>query len=220
VAAKKALYPAEALTRIGSNARWTVGNVTLVGTLLTLFGILGSPTAAGEWARALAYLSTATAFAAVVCAWLYLLVRVDTFNIENLDQVQPWYEKQFGRAKLVVVSSWALLAALILAASAGVLTVIASSNYPVALSAVVQASSGNRELVVAAKSANLDPGDEVTMTIVNPAGRNELVGKVIADFNGSVDLEAVSGADAIGSYQLMVHVNGAPRGALQISVTA
>lgn len=215
VAARKELYPAPSLTRIGTNARWAVANVTVVGTLLTLFGLIAVPThTTADWILVLAYLSAGVALIAMILSWIYLIVRVERFNVQNLDRVRDWYARQFARANLVVAGSWLLLAAVLIAASASVASIILAfeDDHP-ALGLVIE---GSDELNATATTAHLEPGDELVLVVTDPRGREILVGKTIADGEGQATIEGTAKAKLVGPYHAIATVNGAPRAELEL----
>lgn len=103
-AMRSELYPVPSLTRISSNAKFTVSAVSVMATALTAFGLItAAPLSAYPPAQPLAYAAVGIALLALVCALSYLALRLEKHNYENNENVNKWYTKQFKRAGLVVV---------------------------------------------------------------------------------------------------------------------
>jgi hypothetical protein len=224
VAAKKEMYPAASLMRVGAQARFAVGTVSVVGIALTALGLVtASSITAGGLSRVLAFGASCIAIVAVICALIYLGPRLDKVNYENLDDVKAWYRVQFGRARLVVLAGWLLVLSVGLGAGAGLAAAWSSTRAddPV-LSLVIQTANDQSKLTATVSLERLHPGDAVDMTVTGPSDDVVVSGKTTADAQGVAKLQGdavikASRRAGPGTYQLVVWVAGHQRGSLKNS---
>lgn len=210
VAARAELRPEKSLARVGASAKYVVSTVTVVGLVLTALGLAGTGSLAGRpLARTFAGIATAIALVAVLLALSYLAVRPEQLNTEDLDEIEPWYRRQFKRVWLVACASWLLLAAVLVAAgvAGSVLLTQARGDRPV-LTLSVQGTGAQRTLGVAVQAGSLHPGDDIQVTV--RAGQEVLLsGRATADPLGKASLTAsVPAVPAAASYSLSVLVSG------------
>lgn len=112
------LAPAKSLARIDTAAGRVLGNVTVVGTLLTGLGLLaaGLP-GTSDAARGLALAAVVAAVLAVACALAAQILTIRRgLNTSNLAEVQEWYQGQFRRRAYPTRAATVLLLAAILLA--------------------------------------------------------------------------------------------------------
>jgi hypothetical protein len=118
------LTPVKSLARLDAATGRVVTTVSVVGTLLTGFGLAaaGLPGIGGA-ARALAVCSVVLAVLAVLCALIAQTLTVTRgLNTNNLLAVGAWYERRFTvRAPLTRAASVLLVAAVAVAGTAAVL---------------------------------------------------------------------------------------------------
>jgi hypothetical protein len=190
-AAVSELTGPSALVRVAGNARATVGTVALVGTALTGLGLLSVPTlAANKVAWWFAVGAATLAFAAVVAGLLYLALRLERVNVEDLDQVKGWYQAQLDRVRLAVVASWLLIGALVLGgAAAGIAIARAPDGPDPTLGLRLSGNGDARTLGADVTVGNLDAGDVVV---------TRLLGLGSASCDEVVLLQATSRADGTG----------------------
>ncbi|MEP6851744.1 MAG: hypothetical protein ABJA87_03685 [bacterium] len=173
-AAAEELLPAKALTRIGANARATVGTVSLVGTALGGLGLLSLPSLpATAAARPVAITAIAIALLAVLAGLVYLALRVERVNVQDLNQVQAWYAQQFRRTGLAVAASWLLVLAIVLAAVAAGLALLQGVPQSAATSQLglrIVGAGTARSLQVDAIASGLPAGSVVTVRVTGLAG--------------------------------------------------
>lgn len=213
------LQAVPSLQRIGASARFTVSTVSVVATALTAFGLV---TAA--WLSAypvvpvLAAAAAGTAGLALLCALVYVALRLEKRNWENNELVEKWYRNQFRRAGLVVAASWLLLGAVLLAGAAGALAVVDASHADTPVLGLAVAGTGHQRTVTATVSVDhLAPGTVVKLLVSSEAGQVVIVGETNADATGTARLDAsVACAAGNTSYRLEVLVNGQRRGALAV----
>lgn len=156
-----------ALVRVAGNARATVGTVAVVGTALTGLGLLGIPAlSANSTARMLAMAAAAVAFVSVVTGLLYLALRLERVNVEDITQVKGWYQGQLDRVWFAVAASWLLIGALVLAGAAAAMTLLQAPTGPdPALSLGLTGTGEARSLDAAVTIVGLAPGDLVTTRV-------------------------------------------------------
>ncbi len=213
--AKRELYPAASLARIGATAKFTVGTVSVVGTGFSALGLVAASELHHGAAATLAYASAAVAFASVVCALSYLGLRLSRVNSQNLDEVRRWYDAQFRRAWLVLLSSWLLVVAVLLAGAAAAVAVLRPPASEPVLSVTRTYGSG---ATISAKVTvpDLAPGDVMTMTVTGPGGAVVLRGTTSPDVEGTAELESSAAIGRGGAYRVVVVVNGAVEAAQDV----
>lgn len=171
-AAADALTPEKILGRINANARATVGTVAFVGTLLAGMGLASATSLLDDGlTRALALVAAALATGAVVLAVVFLTLRLERLNIDDIDQVKDWYARQFRRAYLAVVASWLLLAAVLCAAATTAVGLSRSErDGDVALDLQLVGTGADRSLHVGANASGLAAGAVVRARVTAIAG--------------------------------------------------
>lgn len=194
------LTPEKSLSRVNTNARATVGSVTLVGTLLTGLGLLSAQTLpTGGPVRGFALAAAAAAGIAVLLALLYLALRLERLNVQDIGEVENWYHRQFRRAYLAVAASWLLVLAVVLAAVTAVLG-LAHVGRPEPALGLRLAGTGDQRTVEADVSVSgLDPGALVVVRILGVAAAAcpEVVlfdSRNTADQSGKVSLKSSIGS--------------------------
>ena len=221
VAAKDELTVARSLTRIGTNARFTVSTVTVVGTALTALGLVTTDLLLGRpIARRLAVAATILAALAVVCALLYLALRLEKLNVENYVEVKAWYRRQFQRAWLVVAASWLLVGAVALASAAGVTSLVTADDpHDPVLTLLVQGAGNERAITAQAVVKRLRQGELVTMRVTSAsrAAPTLLMGTATPDSSGTATLDAsIDKAPVLPGYRLSVAVGGVERDSVTV----
>jgi hypothetical protein len=188
------LTPGKTLTRVNANARATVTTVAIVGTLLSGLGLVSAQSLlAGGAARWLALMSVGLAMLAVLAGLAYLALRLELVNVQDLGEVERWYDTQFRRARLAVVASWLLVAAVVLAAAAAIVAVAQSgADERPAVDLQLIGTRDARQLQVGVKASDLDEGALVSMRVVAVAGACPeavlLDGRSTADEEGKVEV--------------------------------
>jgi hypothetical protein len=156
-----------ALVRVAGNARATVGTIALVGTVLGALGLVSVPAIrTGEAARWLAIAAALMAIASVVSALLYLALRVQRLNIEDLEEVREWYRGQLDRVRFAVAASWLLLAAVLVAGLAAVMSLVHGPEPTAALSLQLSGQGDSRSLSTQVSVDGLSAGEAVTIHLV------------------------------------------------------
>jgi hypothetical protein len=157
-----------ALLRIAGNARATVGTVTVVGTVLSGLGLLTLQQLQVDdltWKLALG--AAAAGVASVISGLLYLALRLERLNVDDVLAVDRWYRRQMNRVWLVVAASWLLIGALVLACAAAAQSVLGTPRAAQpALSLQLSGTGEDRALGAEVSVANLDPGEVVTTRVV------------------------------------------------------
>jgi hypothetical protein len=215
-AAGAELTGTSALVRVAGNARATVGTVTVVGTVLTGLGLVTvQELRLDPLASNLALVAAGAGFASVVLGLVYLALRLEKLNVNDVLAVEHWYRDQMRRVKLVVVASWLLIVALVLAGAAAAVTILGQPRAAEpALSLRLSGSGEDRVLGADVSFANLEPGEVVTTRVV---------GVESGSCAEEVLLQATSRADRTGAatatgtveklgchetFQLVVHRDG------------
>jgi hypothetical protein len=156
--AAQELGPEKSLARISANAKFTVATVAVVSTALTALGLVSAQALVGaaRTPRTLAVLSVGAAVLAILAALLYLALRVRQVNVENLAEVQRWYEREFRRTWPVMAASWLLILAVALGGAAGLLTALdAGGESAPQLTLQVAGTEGQRMVTASATVAGL-----------------------------------------------------------------
>jgi hypothetical protein len=219
VAAKKEMYPSASLSRIAANAKFTIATISLVGTALTALGLVTAASVkTNRDARILAIVAAAIALLAVVAALSYLAVRLERRNYENYVEVRRWYNRQFKRAWLVVVASWLLIAAVLVASVAGLIVALSVSNADVpVLSLIVKGTGEKRSVTAGVSVSRLDPGDVVTWQVTGDTGQVLATGKTATDSTGAARVEATfDDTTNTRRYRLTVRVGDRDRGSVEV----
>jgi hypothetical protein len=213
--AKQELYPAASLARIGVNAKFTVGMVSLVGTGFSALGLATASELGNGPAANLAYAAAAVAFCSVVCALSYLGLRLSRANPQNLDEVKRWYNTQFRRAWLALLASWLLVLAVLLAgAAAGVAVVAPQPSEPVL--ALTRTTGSDATLSAKVTVTDLAAADVVHITVTGPGKMVVLRGSASPDAQGTAILESTAAIRDEGTYRMVVEVNGDVKKALDL----
>lgn len=123
------LTPAKSLARVDTASARVVATVTVVGALLTGFGVIGAglPASAGP-ARILSICSVVAAILAIMCALAAQLASITRrLNPFNLTEVEAWYRHRLEiRAPLTQAATVLLLLAAAAAGTAAVGTLLQS----------------------------------------------------------------------------------------------
>jgi hypothetical protein len=156
------LTPDKSLARVDARAQQIVGTVSLVGVVLTGFGLAGSTLGHLGDARWFAAAATAAAVCAVLLALGASLLRVrPALAPGNLLEVEAWYRAQFRRAYPIVAAGWLLLVGMALAGVAvGIVLIQGRSSDPM-ISVANAGAGGGSKLTVRVEFAALDPGELV-----------------------------------------------------------
>jgi len=163
----KELSGPAALVRVAANARATVGTIALVGSVLGGLGLVSIPVLrTGQAVRWLAIAAVLTAIASVVSALLYLALRVQRLNIEDLEEVRGWYNGQLDRVRFAVAASWLLLAAVLIAGLAAVVSLVHGPVPTAALSLQLSGQGDDRSLHTQVSVDGLPAGDAVAIEVV------------------------------------------------------
>ena len=203
--------PEKSLARIAEKARFTVATVSLVGTVLTGLGLVSAERLSDSlWSRWCTIAAVALAAASVVLALSYLTLRVRALNPYNLLDVETFVTEEFRRSRRVVVATWLLVAALVVAAVGAVL-VLAVPAQPVAAATLSTSGAGvERSIQGAVRVSELREQDPVVVTLTLGKGPQRVLfrstsiptdrGTVQVDVpsqpgitNGPVELSVVQG---------------------------
>jgi hypothetical protein len=207
------------LKRIGDNAKFTVSTVSVVATALTAFGLVtAAQLSAYPVVQVLAAAAAGAAGLSLLCALGYLALRLEKRNWQNNQLVTKWYQHQFRRAGLVVAASWLLIAAVVLAGSAGTVAAVDTSTADAPVLGLEVAGTGGQRTVTASVSVDhLARGEVVKLLVVSGNGQIVIVGETNADATGSAELTAAA-QDVPGNtgYRLEVLVDGHERGVLRV----
>jgi hypothetical protein len=169
--AAKELAPDKSLARIAANAKFTVATVTLVGTALTSLGIVTVQTVnIDSISRAFAIFSVSAGLLAVLLALFYLALRIRDVNPQNLVEVEKWYRSELRRTWIVIIASWMLIIAVILAGIAGLKSAFASRNeHPPQLALQVAGTGYERSVIASANLVNMRIGAVVVLRLTGEA---------------------------------------------------
>ena len=121
------LTPARSLARVDAATARVLGNVSVVGTLLTGVSLLAAGlSSASSGARHLALGAVASAVLAVGCALTAQILTIRRgLNTNNLAEVKEWYRGQFRRrAYPTRAATVLLLAAILMAGGAAVVALL------------------------------------------------------------------------------------------------
>jgi hypothetical protein len=218
-AMRSELSPVPSLKRIGASAKFTASTVSVVATALTAFGLVTAAwLSAYHDVQVVALAAAGAAMLALLCALGYLALRLEKRNWQNNVLVEMWYKNQFRRAGLVVVASWLLIVAVVLAGTAGTIAAVDASEADVPVLGLEVAGTGHQCTVTATVSVDhLASGDVVTLRVTSGTGQVVIVSKTSADSTGSAKLDAALwGAPGNVGYRSEVLVNGRERGMLQV----
>ena len=210
------LTPAKSLARGDTATARVVATVTVVGALLTGFGVLGAglPASAGA-ARILAICSVVAAVLAILCALAAQILTITRrLNPFNLFDVEDWYRRRFEiRASLTRAATVLLLVAAATAGAAAVSTLLTNrADQPtIAVTRTTQqpgakansadtaaspAALATSTITVVVTFRSLDPGQVATASITAD-------GKVLAEaaFTAGADGAATQSvaADHVGA---------------------
>ena len=167
--------------------------MAVVGTLLTGLGLVSAQSLlADDVARSLALIAVGLAVLAVLVGLVYLALRLERVNDQNLADVERWYTSQFRRARLAVVASWLLVVAVLVAAAAATVSVIQSgSDQDPALELQLSGAGDARQLHAGVKVSGLAAGSGVVIRVVGVAGSCPevvlLEGRSTADNQGKAE---------------------------------
>jgi len=162
-AAAAELTPHKSLERVDARAQQVLGTVSVVGIVLTAFGLvagtlLGPPSAA-SW---VAQIAAAAALLAVMLALGASLLRVTpALTPGNLLEVEAWYRAQFRRAYAVVAAGWLLVGALALAAIAAALLLARGDAVNPVISMALAGVGAEAKLVVRVEFSGVKPGAQL-----------------------------------------------------------
>jgi hypothetical protein len=159
------LTPAKSLVRLDAATARVVTTVSVVGTLLTGFGLLaaGLPTLGGA-ARAFAVVSMVFAFFAVLSALTAQILTITrSLNTNNLKDVERWYQRRFQTRAPLTRAAGVLLVVAVAAAGVAAVLAIARSDPDRASMAVSRA--GEAAAPSPSGSASAEPVDTVTVDV-------------------------------------------------------
>ena len=188
------LSPARTLAGAGERARSTVATVSIVGTAVTAFGLLGADRVAARGSAGILLVtgSVVLAVLAVLLALSYLTLRVRTVQRRNLAEVERWRDRELQRVHLVSWSGRLLVAAVALAGAAGAIGLAADRSRAVA--AVELTDGAKRAAVVSVSVSGAQPGRDVrvraTAESAHRAARTLLASALVVDAAGSAGLRS------------------------------
>lgn len=124
------LAPGKSLTRMNDSAKFIVSTVSLVGAVLTGFGLVASARIGdSNTAVFAAVVSLGTTLIALLLALIFLRQRVGSLNVHNLKEVRSWYDAQVNRGWMVIVASLFLILAVSAAGVAAIATIVHSPDH-------------------------------------------------------------------------------------------
>lgn len=164
------LTPAKSLIRIDTATTRVMSTVTVLGTLITGFGLYTAGfTAAPEAARWFALAATLSGILAVMSAFAGQLLSVTRgLNTADLLQVQQWYTRRFRiRVPLARLgTAFLIIAACLVGTAAAIVSVGRSADPQMSITRIRQ--SGNTPaytVTVEATFRGLTPTDHATITV-------------------------------------------------------
>jgi hypothetical protein len=171
-AAADALLPDKSLTRINANARATVSTVAFVGTAITALGLVSATSLLSDnVARWFATSAAVLSILAVIASIAFLALRLERLNIDDLNEIERWYGRQFRRSYLAVAGSWLLLAAVICGGiAAGTALTASMGSKDVAMNMQVFGTGIDRSLKLDGVVSGLEDGAILETTVVALAG--------------------------------------------------
>ena len=124
------LVPSKSLARMNESAKFIVSTVSLVGAVLTGFGLVASARiGSSNAAVAAAVVSLGSTVIALLLALTFLRQRVGELNIRNLIEVRSWYDAQWNRGWMVIVAGMFLILAVSAAGVAAIATIVHSPDH-------------------------------------------------------------------------------------------
>jgi hypothetical protein len=211
------LTPAKSLARIEAATTRVLGNVSLVGTLLTGAGLLaaGLPRA-GNASTPLAVAAVVAAVLAVAAALTAQVLTVRRgVNTNNLVEVKAWYRSQFRRRAYTTRAATVLLLTAVLLAGGS------------ALVAILDRGDGRLTLTVVESGTTPTAESPETTLLVEVAFRGLAAGTVAtvlvtADTpdDSTVLAQGAVGSGGDGTASRTITVEGVPRtGTVEVSAT-
>jgi hypothetical protein len=188
------LTPLRTMSGAAERARFTVSTVSVVGTAITAFGVLGYDrvAAGGGPVRLLVVGSVCLAVLAVASALSYLTLRVSLVRRRNLAEVESWRDRELRRVQLVVWSGRLLLAAVLLGGAAATLDLAVHRTR--ATSSVELTDGAKRAAVVSVSIFGAAPGTSVGVRATAEApgrpDRTILASTLTVDRGGSAALRS------------------------------
>lgn len=184
-AAVSYLEPAKSIERLASNAKYVITSVTLVAATLTAAGTL---TAEQIQRRDVTmWLGTATAItatAAVLFAYLPLVLNKKKIKLENLAEVREWFSTQFWRARCVTIAGILLAISIVLALTVAVIVAVVPSAPEAASGLTIEGSSERKSVTISVDARNLEKNSTLVLSLVG-RGRGGEAALLIAAYHNT-----------------------------------
>jgi hypothetical protein len=176
-AASSELTPDKSVTRINDSARFLIGNVTLLGTLLTGIGLLSANQNPLLVNRKLVTAVVILATLAVALAFSSTILQTRNVRLFNLNEVEEWYKRHLRYARRVQVAGVLLGVAVILAGLAAVSVLAKSPDaHPVMSMRYSRSEAKQLNLAASVQVRPPNPRDMVTVEITGSGpGRKPIV---------------------------------------------
>ncbi|OLT52420.1 hypothetical protein [Cellulosimicrobium sp. CUA-896] len=167
------LTPAKSLQRVDAAAERVVGQLALVGTVLTALGLVATATILTDpWERRLALAAVALAVLAVAAAMTCQVLTSSRLNTVNREELRRWYRRRVEvRGVALRWAAIAMIVAVLLGAAAGLHAfVVEPGDQPrLAVSRLLDpvAADGSRSATVAVTVdvSGAEPGAASTTTV-------------------------------------------------------
>jgi hypothetical protein len=171
------LTPAKSLERVDAAAERVVGQLTLVGTVLTALGLVATATIVTDAvARALVLAAVVLAVAAVVAALTCQVLTSSRLNTVNREELRRWYRRRVEvRGVVLRWAAIAMIGAVVLAAAAGLRAFVAEPADPPRLAVsrhldpVAEDGSRSATVSVTVNVSGSEPGSATTTTVTAAA---------------------------------------------------
>ncbi|MFE1551630.1 hypothetical protein [Streptomyces sp. NPDC058718] len=192
--AAEALEPEHTLNRIASNAKFILTSISLLGTALSVAGLISiTRLTQRPGLLAFAVLAFVLTLGAVLLALRTLVLRSRKVNLDNLEDVKTWYEDEFRHAAGVAAAGWLLSAGILVAGVTAVIAaVVANPSYEVALQSA--GSNAKHSLTASATATDADANSTMTMSVTGTdtsGGKTVLIrSSSTTDTDGAANLKA------------------------------
>lgn len=208
-AASEELGPAKLLGRLDEYNKTLLSTVTLVGTVLTGFGLIASTTLATQaLTKGMAAAAVVAAISSAIFALGGLAVRVRYINPRNLADIATFIASRTRRASRARI----LLVVALLLAMATTLTALFLPTPDAEPALSVVASKDQINVTLRLTATELKPGTPATGWITaNVAGKQKMLGQqeTVADKDGKATVEVVAaGLQGMNEVQATTRVEG------------
>lgn len=174
--AARYLQPENSVERIVTSAKYVIASVTVVATVLTAVGSFKVEEIAqdplSKWLAA----STGVVVAgAILLAYLPLVMKTQEVQVENLVEVERWFDNEIKKGRFVRLAGIALSLAVVLAVITTVTATVGRGEPGLAVTLTESGLGAQQKLIVTVAVSSPSQQDPLTVSVTGTRGDEKLL---------------------------------------------